>query len=259
MERFAWNGKAVVVTGGASGIGLTIASTFHALGARVAICGRDREALDRAAAEMPGIFAQPCDISRTGEIAAFFDAAVSHLGRLDFLVNNAAVPGVQSELENLSDDDWDSVVSINLSGLFRTTRAAIPHLKAAGGGAIINIGSTAGTMAFPRRSAYSATKWAVVGLTKTLARELGPHHIRVNVVAPGVTDGERIRKYWDMKARADGVPVAEVAARVLSASSLGTLISPQEVADMVAYLCGPGGRAITGQVVSICGGTEWIA
>lgn len=255
---FLWSETVVAVTGGASGIGLAISSKLHGLGAKLAICGRDMQALDAAATAFPGALTSVCDVSQTSSVNAFIAHAVNSFGRLDILVNNAAVPGVASSVEALSDADWDDVIAINLSGLFRVTRAAIPHIKASGGGSIVNIGSTAGSFGFPNRAAYASSKWAVVGFTKSLARELGRDRIRANVVAPGITDGARIRKNWAKRAAEQGVTPDVVGATALASSALATLISPEEVAELVAYICSPSGRSITGQVLSVCGGTEWI-
>jgi NAD(P)-dependent dehydrogenase (short-subunit alcohol dehydrogenase family) len=257
-KPFVWGETVVAITGGASGIGLAISSKLHGLGAKLAICGRDERALEAAASAFTGAVTFACDVSQTSSVDAFIAGAIERFGRLDILVNNAAVPGVASPVEGLSDSDWDDVIAINLSGLFRMTRAAIPHIKASGGGSIVNIGSTSGSFGFPNRTAYASSKWAVVGFTKSLARELGKDRVRVNVVAPGITDGDRIRKNWANRAAEQGVTSEVIGARALSSSALGTLISPEEVADLVAYICSPSGRSITGQVLSVCGGTEWI-
>src|SRR5690606_21241419 len=170
----------VLITAGAGGIGLAIARAFHATGARVAICDVDEAALARAMEEMPGIHARRCDVGDRAAVSAWVPAAIAHLGGLDVLVNNAGIGGPTRPLHELDPADWDAVLRVNLNGAFDVARLAIPHLIAAGGGAIINMSSAAGRFGYANRAPYSATKWALVGLTKTLSMELGQYNIRVN-------------------------------------------------------------------------------
>jgi NAD(P)-dependent dehydrogenase (short-subunit alcohol dehydrogenase family) len=254
-----WANKCAIVTGGASGIGLAITKRLHALGVKVSICSTNAGQLETASKAMSGVESHICDISNAKSAGKFVEEACQSMGRLDILVNNAAISGPSGPLESLSDEDWDETIATNLSGLFRITRAAIPYLKSSSPSSIVNIGSTAGSQAFPNRSAYCSSKWAVVGMTKTLARELGPSAVRANVIAPGIVDGERIRKLWTAKAKTQNLSFEEIARKALSASSLGQLVSEDEVADAIEFVCGPGGRSITGQTINVCGGTDWIA
>ncbi len=179
----------VLVTAGAGGIGLAISRAFHATGARVYACDIDEPALLRAAAEMPGLITARCDVGDRAAVGAMVADAVQRLGGLDVLVNNAGIGGPTRPVHELDPADWDAVLRINLTGTFDVTRHAIPHLIAARGGAILNMSSAAGRFGYPNRSPYSASKWAIIGFSKTLAMELGEYNIRVNAIAPGAVGG----------------------------------------------------------------------
>lgn len=246
----------VLVTAGAAGIGLAIAREFAGAGARVAICDVDAAALAAFHAEMPGHLAYACDVSDEDQVADLFADAVPELGRLDVLVNNAGIAGPTSRVEEMALDDWRKTLAINLDGQFLCARAAIPHLRKAGGGAIINLSSAAGKFGFPRRAPYSASKWGVVGFTKSLAMELGPDDIRVNAILPGAVDGPRIQRVIAAKAQATGVSIDEMTARYTAQASLGRLIDAEDIARMAVFLAGPGGRNISGQALSVDGDTQ---
>lgn len=255
MSDFA--GKRVIVTAGAAGIGLSIATAFHAAGARVALCDVDDGKLVEAQRALPGVHAARCDVSDPDQAARFVADAVAAFGGLDFLVNNAGIAGPAAPLEDISTEDWRRTFAVNVDGQFFIARAAIPHLKKNGGGAIVCMASVAGKYAFPLRSPYAASKAAVISLMRALSVELGPHAIRVNAIAPGVVAGDRIRRVFTDRAKTRGVSYEEMQQLALRAVSLKTMVEPQEIAAMVLYLCGPAGRAITGQTMSICGGLEY--
>jgi NAD(P)-dependent dehydrogenase (short-subunit alcohol dehydrogenase family) len=164
--------KKVLVTAGASGIGLAVARAFHASNALVYICDIDEAALARAAGEMPGLLTRRCNIGDRDDIAAMVADAAARLGGLDVLVNNAGIGGPTNPVHEMDPADWDAVLKVNITGAFDVTRLAIPHLLRSSCGRIINMASAAGRFGYANRSPYSASKWALIGLTKTLSIEL---------------------------------------------------------------------------------------
>jgi NAD(P)-dependent dehydrogenase (short-subunit alcohol dehydrogenase family) len=182
----------VLVTAGASGIGREIVRAFVAQGANVFVVDLNEAGLAELARESKQIQTALCDMSSRRPIEAMVPAAVAALGGLDVLVNNAGISGPTTSVEAFDPDAWDSVMRVNINGTFNVTRLAIPFLKQSEAGSIIVMSSVAGRYGYPNRSAYSASKWALIGFTKTLSRELGESGIRVNAILPGGVAGERI-------------------------------------------------------------------
>ena len=249
-------GMRVLVTAGASGIGRAFAETFSTAGARVFICDIDRAALEAFRSARPEIGTGIADVADARQVEGLFDAASSFLGGLDVLINNAGIAGPTGRVEDISIADWDRTIAIDLSGMFYCTRLAVPLLKAAGGGSIINLSSVAGRLGFPLRTPYSAAKWAVVGFTKSLAMELGPDNIRVNAIQPGVVEGDRIERVISAKAKALGESPDEIRRSMLSKVSLRRTVSPNDIANMALFLATDAGRNISGQALSVCGNVE---
>lgn len=256
-EQDYWSGKRAIVTAGAAGIGLAIAETLSGAGVKVAICDVDDGALAAAKEKLPGVVAARCDVADPVAAARFVDEAVAALGGLDFLINNAGIAGPAGPVEEIAVEDWLRTIAVNVNGQFFVARAAVPHLKRTGAGAIVCMASVAGKYAFPLRSPYASSKAAVISFARGLSVELGPHKIRVNAIAPGVVSGDRIKRVFTDRAKARGITYEEMEATALRAVSLKTMVAPEEVADLVKFLCAPTGRAITGQVLSICGGLEY--
>lgn len=252
-----WASKRVLITAGAAGIGRVMAAAFHGVGAKVWVCDITDGALAETAAALPGVRTMRCDVSDPAQVDAFVAAAVADLGGLDIVVNNAGIAGPAAEVETISAEAWTQVMNINVNGQFFVARATVPHLKQAGGGSLVCMASVAGKYAFPLRSPYAASKAAVIALARSLSVELGPHKIRVNAIAPGVVSGARIERVFTDRARTKGITYEEMEAVALRAVSLKTMVDPEEIAALVMYLCAPTGRAITGQVMSICGGLEY--
>ena len=246
-------GLRVAITAGAGGIGRVIADSFATCGAHPFVSDIDDEAL--AACGHPGMHANAGQLE---DLERFMDAAQEHLGGLDVLVNNAGVAGPTTPAEQVTPDDLDAVLQINLASFFHCARRAIPLLRAAGGGSIINLSSAAGKFGFPLRSPYSAAKWGIIGFTRTLAMELGPDRIGVNALLPGLVDGPRIRSVLRNKAQARGQSDNEVTEDALRHVNLRTFVSQQDIANMALYLCSPFGRTISGQAISIDGGMEGL-
>jgi NAD(P)-dependent dehydrogenase (short-subunit alcohol dehydrogenase family) len=251
------NGLRVVVTAAGAGIGRAIAATFHANGARVYICDVVEDHLADARAKLPGLGATRADVGVAAEVDRLFDQAIAYLGGLDVLVNNAGIAGPTAPAEDVSPADWDRVIAVNLSGMFYCARRAIPEMKKAGGGSIVNISSTSGKTGLPLRVAYAVSKHAVMGLTETLAREVGPSNIRVNTILPGWINNERGRRVAQAKASAYGIPVEEYIRRESEFISLRTMIEPVEIAEMALFLCSAAGRHVSGQHIGVCGNVEY--
>jgi NAD(P)-dependent dehydrogenase (short-subunit alcohol dehydrogenase family) len=246
----------VLVTAGAAGIGRAIAEAFAHTGARVAVCDVDVAALAGFRQALPGHHAFACDVSDEAQVAELFEDTVEALGGLDVLVNNAGIAGPTARVEDVTPAEWRRTLAVNLEGPFLCARAAVPLLRKAGGGTIVNLSSAAGRFGFARRSPYSASKWGVIGFTKSLAIELGPDDIRVNAILPGAVDGPRIRRVIAAKAEATGTPIEEMTRHYTEQASLGRLIDAEDIARMAVFLAGPGGRNISGQALAVDGDTQ---
>lgn len=239
----------VLITAGASGIGLAMARAFKAEGASVFVCDIDEQALEAAAQE--GFLAARGDVARRAEIEAMVPAAVTALGGLDVLINNAGIAGLTLPVEQMPPDAWDKVVAVNLTAMFDVTRLAIPFLKQSAAGVIINMSSVAGRFGFENRSPYAATKWGVIGLTKTLAIELGKYGIRANAIAPGAVEGDRIERVFAGRAQISGRSLDEVRADAFAAQSIKAMVDPNDIAALAVFLASPAAKAISGQVIPI--------
>jgi len=210
------------------------------------------------AAHRGSITSTIADVSDPEAVDRLFADVRSTLGGLDVLINNAGIEGPIGPVEEISPQEWRRTIAVNLDGQFLCARNAVPLLKAAGGGCIINMSSSAGLGGCPRRSAYVASKWAVIGLTKTLAMELGIFGIRVNAICPGSVEGERIRRVMRADAKALGKTLEEVDASYVAANSMRAWIRPEEIVGLARFLCAETSIHITGQALSIDGHTETL-
>ena len=241
----------VLVTAGANGIGLAIVRAFVAAGARLATCDIDRAGLDALRASLPGVLTYECDVGVRSQVQAMVPAAVEALGGLDVLVNNAGIGGPTAPVEQFPAEEWDRVLQVNLTGTFDVTRLAIPHLKRSAAGSIIVMSSAAGRFGYPNRSAYSASKWALVGLAKTLAIELGEWGIRANALLPGAVDGDRLHRVYAGRVAATGQPLEQVLAAAMAGQSLKHFVDPADVAALAVFLASDAGKSISGQALSM--------
>jgi NAD(P)-dependent dehydrogenase (short-subunit alcohol dehydrogenase family) len=249
-------GLRVLITAGASGIGRAIADTFADHGAKVHVCDVSEEMLEGCRAERPAYGATLCDVADEAQVDRLFAEAQASLGGLDVLVNNAGIAGPTAGVHEIDPADWRRTIEVNLNGQFYCARLATPLLKAGGDGAIIGISSVAGRLGYAYRTPYAATKWAIVGLTQSLAKELGPDGIRVNV--PGIVEGPRIERVIAARAETVGVGYAEMEQEYLNKVSLRRMVSMQDVANMALFLCSPLGGNISGQALSVCGNVETL-
>jgi NAD(P)-dependent dehydrogenase (short-subunit alcohol dehydrogenase family) len=246
----------VVVTAGASGIGAAIAEGFLARGARVHVCDVDAAALERISRRLPDVAATRVDVASEPEVDDWLAGVLADWGGVDVLVNNAGIAGPTADVEEISLGDWQRCLAVGLTSQFLTCRRVAPVMKQQRSGSIVNISSTAGLVGYGRRSPYAAAKWAVIGLTKSLAIELGPYGVRVNAICPGSVSGERMRRVVAAQAAASGRPPAEIEAEYTQAQSIGRFVEPSEIADMCVFLASPEARMVSGQAIAVDGHTE---
>ncbi len=251
-------GKRVLITAGGGGIGRVMVETFARAGAGVHTCDVVPALLEELKRALPSVGTTLCDVSDLRQVDQLFADARARLGGLDVLVNNAGIAGPTGKIEDISIEDWRRCIDIDLNGMFYCTRLAMPMLKAAGGGSIINLSSAAGRLGFPYRTPYAAAKWAVVGLSKSLSMEVGTDNIRVNAIQPGVVEGERIDRVIDAKAKAKGISFEAQREISLERVSMHKMVSPQDIANMALFLASDAGQHVTGQAISVCAGVEML-
>ncbi len=251
-------GLRVLVTAGAGGIGLAVARAFVAEGAKVHACDVDVDALRALAKSDPAVTQTRADVADRAQVQRLFDEALRALGGLDVLVNNAGIAGPTGKVEDISPEEWDRTLAINITGQFNCARLAVPHLRQSRNASIVNLSSAAGRFGFPLRTPYAASKWGVIGFTKSLSIELGELGIRVNAILPGVVEGERIQRVIDAKAKALGVSFDQMQDEMLAAVSMKTMVTPEQLADAVLFICSPRGRTISGQALAIDGDLQML-
>jgi len=250
--------QTAIVTGGGKGIGKAIALALAREGANVVVSGRNKEALESAANELQALgitsLAIEADVSNESQVAELIDVTQKKFGRIDILVNNAGVTGPTAPATQISRAEWDEVLAINLTGAFICAKAVIPYMIQRGSGKIINIASIAGKLAYALRSPYAASKWGMIGLSRTLAQELGPYNIQVNAICPGPTDGERMRGVIAGRARELGKTEQEVERLYLEGTALKRMVDPGHVAAAVVFFASEEGSSITGEALDVTAG-----
>lgn len=248
----------VLVTAGASGIGRAIVEAFTGAGWKVHLCDVDQGALDRVRGELPTVTTSVCDVSDEAAVDAMFADVACELGGLDALINNAGIAGPTGAVEDLDPAAWRRCIDVDLTGQFLCARRAVPMLKASGEGSIVNMSSAAGRHGYAFRTPYAAAKWGVIGFTQSLAKELGPHGIRVNAILPGIVEGPRIEGVIRARAKQLGMSYAEMEKQYLEKVSLRRMVTGQDVAAMVLFVCSPAARNISGQSLGVCGNVETL-
>jgi NAD(P)-dependent dehydrogenase (short-subunit alcohol dehydrogenase family) len=248
-----------MISAGASGIGRVMAEAYMAAGYRVHVCDSNPDLLQRFRQHYPEAGASLADVADPDSVMSMFSELQREHGRLDVLVNNAGIAGPTARVEDISDEDWSRTLAVDLSGHFYCVRAAVPLLRANGGGSIIFISSNAGLFGFPFRLPYTVSKWGLIGMTKTLAMELGPDKIRVNALCPGSVNGERINGVIERDAQQQGVSAEEIRRLYARQSSLRCFVEPEDVAAMAVFLSSAAGARISGQAIGVDGHTESLA
>jgi NAD(P)-dependent dehydrogenase (short-subunit alcohol dehydrogenase family) len=249
----------VLVTAGANGIGAVVARAFHEAGAHVHVCDIDRLALDRLSTEVPGITGSMADAAVASDVDLVFDDVRSTLGGLDVLVSNAGIAGPTGSIEEIDAAGWERTMAVNLNSQFYFARRAVPMLKRSQANpCLIAMGSVAGRMGYAFRTPYASTKWAIVGLMKSLAIELGPHGVRVNAILPGTVEGDRMTAVIAARAAATGVSFEAMREHYVNKISLRRMVTAEDVAAMALFLCSPAARNVTGQAISVDGNVEYL-
>lgn len=264
MEDFLgtdFAGRRALVTGGGTGIGAACARALAQAGASVALIGRRPEPLERLAHDLSAatgvdVVAFPADVTAPGQVASAFKFAAAAIGAPEIVVNAAGV-AYAGPLGHTKDEDVDRVLDVNVRGVWHVVRAALPAMRAAGYGRIVNVASTAGIKGYRYNALYTASKHALLGLTRTLAVELLPAGITVNAVCPGFADTEIVAAAARTLAEKTGRSEAEASAALAAQNPLGRLVSPEEVAAAVLYLASVRAGAVNGTSIVIDGGTPY--
>jgi NAD(P)-dependent dehydrogenase (short-subunit alcohol dehydrogenase family) len=247
-------GLRVLVSAGASGIGAAVALAF-----RVHVCDIDRAALDRLGHEAPEITSSMADASVAEDVDLVFDDVEGAMGGIDVLISNVGIAGPTGPIDELQRGDWERTIAVNLNSQFYFAQRAVPLLKRSTmGPSLVTMSSVAGRLGYALRTPYAATKWAVVGLMKSLAIELGPHGVRVNAILPGPVEGERMNGVIGARAAAAGVSVDAMRAEYLQKISLRRMVTVEDIAATALFLCSPAARNVTGQAISVDGNMEYL-
>ena len=241
-------GKCAIVTGGASGFGLGIVDKFLAEGARVMIADINGDGASALAAERgDAALAQQVDVGNAASVSAMAEAAIAAFGQVDILINNAGVTHLPTPLDEVSEEDFDRVFNVNMKSVYLTARALVPHMKANGSGAILNVASTAGVSPRPNLNWYNASKGWMITATKAMAVELAPKGIRVNAINPVAGETPLLKSFM-------GEDTPEVRAKFLSTIPIGRFSTPEDMGNAACYLCSDEASMVTGVAMEVDGG-----
>ena len=258
MDQLKLNKKNIVISAAANGIGWCIAEHCLLEGANVYISDVDDNQIalrKHHEAYNKNLFINKLESNNNDKVKDYFKELSNNLSSIDVLINNVGIAGPTSNLEDIKIDDWHKTIEVNVNSHFYFTKYAIPYLKK-NGGSIINLSSTAGIYGFALRTPYAASKWAVVGMTKSLAIELGVFNIRVNAICPGSVSGERMEKVIAAKSKSLGIPSDKLKKDYESMVSLKTFVDKEDIAKMIIFLISDDANKISGQVITIDGNTE---
>jgi len=248
--------KKIIISAGASGIGWATAKVCLSKGATIYLCDIDNKSLNKIKKNPQynkRLFTYKCDASDEDEVANFFNQINKKTKKIDALINNVGIAGPTGTIEKLTSDDWEQTLKINVISHFYFTKLAIPMLKKNRGGSIINLSSGAGIMGFPLRSPYAASKWAIIGVTKTLAMELGKFKIRVNAICPGTIKGDRMVRVIRDKSKFLKVSKKSIEKDFISMASMNCWIYEEDIGKMCSFLISSDGERISGQAIPVDG------
>jgi len=252
-------GKNIIISAAADGIGWSIASLSLDKGYNVYLSDINQKKIDKIN-EHPLInkklFIDNVDAKNEDSVEKYFYSLKERIASIDALINNVGIAGPTGPMESLSISDWKNTIDINLNSHFYFSKYSIPLLKNNKGGSIINISSTAGLFGFPLRTPYVASKWAIIGVTKSLAIELGEFNIRVNAICPGSVLGDRMKRVIEAKAKSTGISEEELQKDYESMVSLKTFVNEEDIANMALFLLSNEAHKISGQVMTVDGNTE---
>ena len=251
-------GRRVLVTAGAAGIGLAIVERLLRHNARVFVCDVSEASLDAFVKGHPQAQSSKADVASEDDVERLFAKIKAEFGGLDALINNAGIAGPTGAVEDIDPKEWRRCLDVGLTGQFLCARSAVPMLKEAGGGSIINMSSAAGRHGYAFRTPYSSTKFGVIGFTQSLAKELGPANIRVNAILPGIIEGPRMEGVIRDRAAQLGVTYEAMEKTYLDRISLRRMTSPHDVAAMIAFLVSDAGVNISGQSIGVDGNVETL-
>ena len=249
----------VVIPAGASGIGKTIAEAYLQEGCRVFVCDVSDKFIGSFREENSNTFIEKVDVSDYAQVAKFFQHVAKETDHIDVIINCAGIAGPTAALQDVEPSEWEQTIAVSLNGMFFVLKEGIPLLKGSSAPSIINIASSASFFGFPLRSPYTAAKWAVIGLTKTLAMELGGAGIRVNAICPGSVSGERINQVIEADAQIQGKSAEEIKELYVKHVSMKTFVEPEDVAHLALFLSSDYGRYISGQAIGLDGHTEGLS
>jgi 3-oxoacyl-[acyl-carrier protein] reductase len=254
-------GQVAIVTGAAKGLGQAISLRLAGEGADLALAAREAPPLEALAGDVRGLgrraLVVPTDVRDEAAVRAMVEAAVDGFGRVDILVNCAGTTGpIETPVQEIKVEDWDEVLAVNLRGTFLPTKHVAPVMLRQGRGKIVNIAGTSGLRGYKLRAAYSSSKWAIRGFTRTVALELGPRGINVNCVAPGIVGGDRMARLCREKARKRGWTPEQVYQEYVQEMALRRVTTAEDIASAVCFLCTDESRNMAGQCVTVDGGWD---
>ena len=250
--------RTVFITAGGSGLGLAMAKKFKKEGADVAVTDMDQNALDLATSEVPGLKTFCADAANEDEMRGVYESLKSDWNVLDVVMANAGIAGPTAGIEDVKLEDWQRCIAVNLDGAFLATSLAASWMKTQGHGVMTLTSSTAGLFGYPYRSPYAAAKWAVIGLTKTLAMELGPYGIRANAICPGAVEGGRMDRVIANEAKTKGISEDEIRGGYADLVSLRRFVTAEDIADMAIFLASPNAKNVSGMAMAVDGHTEKV-
>jgi 3-oxoacyl-[acyl-carrier protein] reductase len=253
MTNGLLKGKTAIVTGAGSGMGKAIATLFASQGANVSLAELNQEAMEKTAAELGNnqVLAVQTDVASHDSVAALVEKTVEAFDRVDILVNCAGIPQAFTPIEELTEVQWDRLLNVNTKSIYLTAKHVVPFMKRQLGGAIVNIASIAGVRARPGLNAYCASKGAAIMLTKALAIELAPYHIRVNAINPGPAETPMLGQFLNGDVAQKESAMKKI---FLDSVPLGTLIQPDDIAQAVLYLSSDLSKIVTGEILNVDGG-----